>query len=307
MTKKSKKLSLALIPCFNEELTIASMVIKSKKYVDTVLVVDDGSSDDTTAIAEKVGAVVITHEKNSGKSAAIKTGFRYALENDYAYVITIDGDGQHNADEIPLLLKDLEENKFDVALGVRYGETTEMPGWRKVGKRVLDYTTSLGHGGNVTDSQSGFRGFNQNALKSITPRLNGDSFSVESEQLIRSHDAGLTMGNTRISCKYKGLDTSTKNPASHGVSVLSYVIWMVAEKRPLLFIGVPSLISLIIGVLIGIYTLQLLSLNQYNITSAIIFPYAILVSMFIIIGALGMFMGLMLHVLPSIVKRSRVE
>ncbi|RLF56706.1 MAG: hypothetical protein DRN27_09180, partial [Thermoplasmata archaeon] len=93
----------------------------------------------------------------------------------------------------------------------------------------------------------------------------------------------------------------------HGVSVLSYVIWMVAEKRPLLFIGVPSLISLIIGVLIGIYTLQLLSLNQYNITSAIIFPYAILVSMFIIIGALGMFMGLMLHVLPSIVKRSRVE
>ena len=114
MTQKSKKQSLAIIPCLNEELTIASIVLKSKKYVDTVLVVDDGSKDDTTKIAEKVGAIVITHEKNRGKSAAIKTGFRYALEQDFSYVITIDGDGQHNPEEIPLLLKDLKENKFDV-------------------------------------------------------------------------------------------------------------------------------------------------------------------------------------------------
>jgi len=300
MVKKGEKKSLVLIPCFNEEITIASVVLKSKDYVDTVVVIDDGSSDDTIEIAKKAGAEVLSHIKNEGKSQAIKTGFQYALDHGYDYVITIDGDGQHNPDEIPLLLKDLEEKKYDVALGIRYGESTEMPWWRKIGKRVLDYTTSMGNGGKVTDSQSGFRGFNKKALESITPRLSGDAFSVESEQLIRSHDAGLQMGNTRISCRYKDLNTSTKNSASHGFSVLSYVIWMIAEKRPLFFICIPGFILLIIGILFGIYTFQI-----YNKSHVFPIPYAIFVAILVIIGVVGMFMGLMLHVLPSIIKRTR--
>ena len=299
MAKKGEK-SLVLIPCFNEELTIASLVMKSKKFVDAVVVVDDGSSDETVSIAKGSGALVLSHKQNKGKSHAIKTGFQYALDHGYEYVITLDGDGQHNPDEIPLLLKDLKEKKLDVSLGIRYGDTTEMPGWRKIGKRILDYTTSIGNGGRVTDSQSGFRGFNRKALLAITPRLDGEAFSVESEQLIRSHDAGLQMGNTRVSCKYRDLKTSTKNSASHGFSVLSYVIWMIAEKRPLLFIAVPGFISLLLGILFGIYTFQI-----YNKTHVFPIPYAILVSIFVIIGVLGMFMGLVLHVLPSIIRRSR--
>ena len=300
MVKKGKTQTLVLIPCFNEELTIASIVIKSKKYVDTILVIDDGSSDDTVAMAKGAGAVVLSHEKNMGKSQAIKNGFQYSLEHGYEYVITIDGDGQHNPDEIPLLLADLKEKKFDVALGIRYGDTTEMPGWRKIGKRILDYTTSIGNGGKITDSQSGFRGFNRKALEAITPRLDGDAFSVESEQLIRSHDAGLQMGSTHVSCRYKNLNTSTKNSTSHGFSVLSYVIWMIAEKRPLFFIAIPGFISLLIGIFFGIYTLQI-----YNKIHVFYVPYAILVSIFVIIGVLGMFMGLVLHVLPSIIRRLR--
>jgi glycosyltransferase involved in cell wall biosynthesis len=233
-----------------------------------------------------------------GKSAAIKTGFQYALEKKFDYVVTIDGDGQHNPDEIPTVLGNVVNNGHDISIGYRTGDSTEMPGWRKVGKRVLDYSTSFGSGGFVTDSQCGFRAFNRKALEAITPRLNGQDFTVESEQLIKAHELGLGVVNTNVTCKYNDLDTSTKNPASHGFSVLRYVIWLVAEKHPLLLIALPGFISVIIGLFFGITTLQ-----YYNKMHVFLISYAILVSILLIIGTLAMFMGLVLNVLPNMLKR----
>jgi glycosyltransferase involved in cell wall biosynthesis len=294
--------SLAVIPCYNEEATIGSVVIKTKRHVNEVLVVDDGSSDDTVTIAAAAGATVISHKKNRGKSSAIKTGFTYAIKNGFDYIVTIDGDGQHNPNEIPALLDNIQKNDFDIAIGFRAGQRTEMPLWRKVGKRVLDYATGAGNGGFVTDSQCGFRAFNKKAVKGLNSLLNGDAFSTESEQLIKAHDLDLSIANTKISCRYNNLDTSTKNPTSHGFSVLGYVIWLVAEKRPLLFIGVPGFVMVLIGLFLGIKTLQ-----YYNITHIFLVHYAILVSIFLIIGALGMFMGLVLYVLPNILKKIHLE
>jgi hypothetical protein len=102
-----------------------------------------------------------------------------------------------------------------------------------------------------------------------------------------------------VTCKYLDLETSTKNPASHGLSVLGYVIWVVAERRPLLFIGVPGLIAIIIGLALGIYTLQ-----SYNQTHVFFIPYAIIVSILVIVGALAVLIGLLLSVIPNIVKRT---
>jgi len=295
--------TLVIIPCYNEEHAIDIVVLKTKHYVDEVLVVDDGSSDDTAKIAKEAGAIVITHETNKGKGNAIKTGFRYALDHGFDYVVTIDGDGQHNPAEIPNLVGNIMNNGHDISLGFRVGQDTEMPKWRKVGKRVLDYATSFGSGGFVTDSQCGFRAFNRKAVEGLTPMLKGNAFSVESEQLIKAHDLGLGFVNTNVTCKYNDLEnTSTKNPASHGFSVLSYVIWLVAEKRPLLFIGVPGFVSVIFGIFFGILTMQ-----YYNQTHVFLVPYAILVSIFLIIGALAMFMGLMLNVLHHILKRGSTE
>ena len=185
MKKTMNESTLAIIPCYNEEATIGSIVIRTKRHVDRVLVVDDGSTDDTVRIAKEAGATVISHKTNKGKSAGIKTGFKYALIKGFNYVVTIDGDGQHNPDEIPVVLGNLQNNGHDIILGVRYGDSTEMPLWRKFGKRVLDYSTSFGNGGHVTDSQCGFRAFNKKAIQGITPRLNGGEFSTESEQLIK--------------------------------------------------------------------------------------------------------------------------
>jgi glycosyltransferase involved in cell wall biosynthesis len=270
--------------------------------VKEVLVVDDGSIDDTAKIAKEAGAIVISHKMNKGKSLAIVTGFKYALQNDFKYIITIDGDGQHNPNEIPHLLNNVKNNGNDISIGFRSGDRTEMPKWRRVGKRILDYATSFGNGGVVTDSQCGFRAFNKKAVKAITPKLIGRAFNVESEQLIRAHETGLKISNTNVSCKYKNLKTSSKDPASHGVSVLSYIIWLVAERRPLLFIGVPGFILVVLGIFFGILTMQ-----YYNQTHVFLVPYAIIVAIFLIIGALAMFMGLVLNVLPGMLRRARQE
>ena len=292
--------TLAIIPCYNEEPTVGSVVLKAKNHVDRVLVIDDGSKDDTARIARKAGASVIIHKLNRGKSYAIKTGFKYAINRGYDFVVTIDGDGQHNPDEIPLVLTSIVNNGSDISIGYRTGSNTEMPIWRRMGKRVLDYATSMGSGGYVTDSQCGFRAFNKTAVKGLLHKLNGGAFTVESEQLIKAHDLGLSITTANVSCKYKNLDTSTKNPTSHGFSVLSYIIWLIAERRPLLFIGVPGFILVIVGLMFGILTLQ-----HYNQTQVFLVSYAMLTSIFLIIGVLGMFIGLMLNVLPNIIRRTR--
>jgi len=300
MKKKITHNSIAIIPCFNEEQSIGSVILKTKRYVNQVLVVDDGSSDETKRIAQEAGATVISHRKNRGKGAAIRTGFQYALENDFEYVVTIDGDGQHNPLEIPALLENVIHNGHDVSIGFRVGNNSEMPLWRRVGKRVLDYTTSMGTGGFITDSQCGFRAFNRKAIEAITPKLKGDAFSVESEQLIKAHESGLKVVNTNVTCKYKDLKTSTKNPASHGFSVLSYALWLVAEQHPLLFISLPGFIMVLIGLYFGIHTIQ-----EYNEYHMFLNPYAILIIIFLIIGVFSIFIGLMLYTLPNILKKIR--
>ncbi len=291
---------LIVIPCLNEETTIGNVILKSKKYSENVLVIDDGSKDDTSNIARKAGAHVITHPRNMGKSAAVKTGFEYALQNNYDYVVTIDGDGQHNPDEIPNILGNVMKNGHDISIGYRVGDQTEMPKWRKIGKRVLDYGTGLGSGGFITDSQCGFRAFNKRAVEAITPKLTGSKFSVESEQLVRAHQLGLRTVNTSVTCKYKNLDTSTKNPATHAFSVLRYVIWLVAEQHPLAMIALPGFISVLIGITLGIYTLQI-----YSQTHVFLILYAIIVSILLIIGTIAMFMGLILNVLPGMIERAK--
>jgi len=299
----SGRRTIAVIPCFNEEATIGSVVLKARRYVDEVLVVDDGSVDDTARVAEDAGATVISHKWNRGKGAGIRTGFQYALEKGFDFVVTLDGDGQHDPDEIPDVLGPLlnDGSNIDISIGFR-GMDSEMPLWRRVGKRVLDYATSFGNDGFVTDSQCGFRAFNKKAVRGLVSRLKGDSFGVESEQLIKADELGLNVANINVSCRYKGLDTSTRGPASHGFSVLSYVIWLVAERHPLLFIGVPGFVFLVVGVFWGIRTLQV-----YNQTHVFLISYALLTSIFLVIGSLAMFIGLVLNVLPSIIRRVREE
>ena len=291
---------LAAIPCYNEEATIGSVVLKAKRHVDEVLVIDDGSVDDTARVAEEAGAVVIKHKENKGKAFGIKNAFKYALENDFDVVVAIDGDGQHDADEIPNLLKPVLEGKADMSIGFRFGRLTEMPLWRKVGKRVLDYATGVG-AQKITDSQCGFRAFNRKAVEGFVPRLRGNGFSVESEQLVLAKDLNLKIAEVRISCRYKNLKSSKKNPFSHGPSVLGYIIWLVAERRPLLFIGVPGMALILAGLIFGMKALQYYSRGIAYLSGALLAIF------FMIVGTLAVLMSLLLNILPHIIQRARVD
>jgi len=149
----------AILPAFNEEVSIGSVVLLARRYADRVIVVDDGSSDRTAEIAELAGAEVIRHQLNMGKGAALKTGFE-SLDGEMV-VVTIDTDGQHDPSDIPKLVEPILKGEADMVNGSRYinGNKKDTPFYRRLGQVVLDNATRLDSGLNITDSQSGFRAF----------------------------------------------------------------------------------------------------------------------------------------------------
>ena len=208
---------VAIIPAYNEEEALIDVIPKTLQYVDKVIVVNDGSADNTSEVAIKSGAEVINHTTNLGKGEALKSGFN-AISND-SIIITIDGDGQHNPDEIPDLLKPIIDDGADLVNGSRYmnGPEENTPAYRRVGQKVLDIATNISAGTKVTDSQSGFRAFSPKAKNCF--RFKDTGFGIESEMLVDAAEAGLKIVEVPITVRYD-LDGSTKDPITHGVGVL---------------------------------------------------------------------------------------
>lgn len=209
---------IVIIPAFNEQAAIGEVVEKSLQYADDVLVVDDGSSDNTSEIAAKSGASLLKHPTNFGKGVSLKDAFKKV--GGYDVVVTIDGDGQHNPDEIPLLIKPILENRADFVNGSRYlnGFDENTPSYRRVGQRVLDIATNVTAGTSLTDSQSGFRAFKGDTISCYKFRDPG--FGIESEMIADAAENNLRMIEVPITVKYDVENSSTKGPVTHGVGVL---------------------------------------------------------------------------------------
>ncbi len=208
---------VAIIPAYNEEKALADVIGKTLEHVDEVIVVDDGSSDKTSEVAIEAGARVIKHSVNLGKGEALKSGFK-AIDDD-SIIITIDGDGQHNPNEIPDLVRPIIEDGADLVNGSRYmnGPEENTPAYRRVGQKVLDIATNISAGTKVTDSQSGFRAFSSKSKNVF--RFKDTGFGIESEMLVDAAEAGLKIVEVPITVRYD-LDGSTKDPITHGVGVL---------------------------------------------------------------------------------------
>jgi len=244
---------IAAIPAFNEEKYIGTVVLKTRQYVDEVIVVDDGSADSTSSVASLAGATVIRHDKNEGKGVAIQNAMAEARKKNPDALILLDADLQHNPDEIPILLKPVTRDGFDIAIGSRQQQKKNIPRYRRIGQRVLSFSTRVLSKEKVIDSESGFRALSPRALAELKLRQKG--FAIETEMISAANERGLKITEVPISAIYTG-DTSTLNPIRHGMGVLTSTINMISERRPLLFFGVPGIILLAVGVYLGIWVLD---------------------------------------------------
>ena len=240
---------LACIPAYNEESHIEDLVNSAKNHVDQVIVCDDGSTDNTAKLAKKSGAIVISHDKNRGYGAAIISLFDYARKNNAKIMITLDGDGQHDPDQIPLLLNTITQHNVNVVIGSRFlNDSAEAPGYRKRGIKIITSAANYGANLKVSDSQSGFRAYSKDAIDAIHPTEEG--MSVSTEILLKISNKGLSLAEVPITISY-GNDTSQHNPISHGMSVLANTLKYVSIKHPLPFYAIPGIALIIAGLVTG--------------------------------------------------------
>ena len=273
------------IPAYNEEKNIASIITKLKNITDSIIVCDDGSSDMTSEISKNLGAIVISHKKNMGYGAAIRTIFQKSVELDSDILVTFDADGQHRIDDVNKILQPLENNEADIVIGSRFLDNeSKVPNYRKIGIKVITQVTNASLKKKLTDSQSGFRAYNKQALTQISPSEMG--MGISTEILIKASNKGLRIAEIPITILYHD-DASTHNPVSHGTSVLVSTIKFTSIEHPLKFYGIPSIIFLIIGSVFTYSAVQYyVEIGRLNTNLTVIGAGAILISLVLLISAI---------------------
>ncbi len=286
------------IPAYNEEKNIAKIITKLKKITDSIIVCDDGSSDMTSEIAKNLGVIVISHKKNMGYGAAIRTIFEKSAEIGSDILVTFDADGQHRVEDVSRVLRPLENSEADIVIGSRFlGKQSNVPNYRKLGIKVITQVTNSSIKTKLTDSQSGFRAYSKQVLSKIS--LSEIGMGISTEILIKASSGGLRITEVPITILYSG-DTSTHNPVSHGTSVLFSTIKFTSIEHPLKFYGIPSVIFLTIGVIFTSLAVQYyVDVGRLNTDLTLIGAGTILIGIILLISAI------LLYSLVSVVREKR--
>lgn len=247
------KKKLVAIPCFNEEKTIGSVILRAKKYADEILVIDDGSTDKTAEIAKEAGATVMQHGGNKGYGAAIQSCFTYAKDCDFDVLTILDGDGQHDPDQLVSVMQPVLDNKADISIGSRFLDETRVsvPTYRRFGIWMLTRFTNAGikeSNHRVADTQSGFRAYSRKAIETINPK--DANMGVTSEILMQGRKHNLYFTEVPISVSYDG-DTSTQDPVRHGFGVIVSILQYLEVEHALLFFGIPAIVLFAVGLSFG--------------------------------------------------------
>jgi len=277
------------IPAFNEEKNIASIITKLMGITDTVIVCNDGSSDLTSKIAEKMGAVVINHEKNLGYGGAIRSIFFKAKEMNGDVLVTFDADGQHRVEDVKTVIEPIINQEADLVIGSRFLDESEkeVPQYRKVGIKVITKITNASIKKQLTDSQSGFRAYSKQVINELNPSELG--MGISTEILIKASSKNFKILEVPIKIIYSG-DTSTHNPVTHGSSVIISTIKYTSLQRPLTFYGIPSIIFLIIGSVFSYLAIQYyVEIGRLNTNLTTIGASTVLIGVVLLITAILLF------------------
>jgi glycosyltransferase involved in cell wall biosynthesis len=289
MSQSEKTRIIIGMPAYNEAKYIGSIVLQAKQYADEVVVVDDGSSDQTASVARLAGATVVRHERNEGYGSTIRDLLNEARQRNADILVVLDADSQHNPDEIPRLLEGITGGA-DIIIGSREMQRNKIAGYRRLGQKVLSRLTGIASGKRLTDTESGFRAYSRQAIATLELKETG--MAVSSEIISEAASKGLEIGEVPISVAYTR-DGSTLNPVRHGLGVFNRIMVMISERRPLLFFSLFGSIFLVIGLAAGIMVIRLYYFGSNVFATGL----AMVSILFITIGLLTVFTGIMLNVL----------
>jgi len=296
----SKKV-IAIIPAYNESNNISQLINETSKYVDFIIVVDDGSIDNTFEKASSFSNVkVLRNSKNRGKGASLRKGMLEGMKHKPDIIVTLDADGQHDPADIPKIIEPIKEELADMVIGSRYNSnsTNEVPLVRGIGLSVINALNKSLVNVNVKDTQSGFRAYSKSVFGTISD-YESLGYGAETEQLSQVEIYGYNIVEVPITIKYKGLkNTSKKNPLLHGFNILSTIFKIAVEKRPLLFFGLGGIILITLSI---IPLVDMMSL--FNQTRYFSIPLAIIVLGLVFIGSLLIVISMVLYVLKRIRQR----
>ena len=286
------------IPAYNEEKNIASIIVKLKNVADTVIVCNDGSTDSTSEIARKLGAVVIDHPKNLGYGAGINSILKKSKELNSEILVTFDADGQHRIEDIKKVVEPIEQHVADVVIGSRFLDEAKekIPGYRKLGINIITKVTNSTLKEKITDSQSGFRAYNNDVISKLN--ISDIGMGISTEILIKASSLDFKITEVPILVSYDG-DTSTHHPVSHGTSVLFSTIKYTSIEHPLKFYGIPSLIFFIIGL-----SFTSLSIQYYTEIGRINANITIIAAGTVLIGVVLLITAILLYSLVSVVREN---
>jgi glycosyltransferase involved in cell wall biosynthesis len=288
------------IPAYNEEKNIAKIIVKLKKIADKIIVCNDGSTDLTSEIAENLGAIVINHTKNRGYGSGIKSILEKSKEIGSELLVTFDGDGQHQVEDIKKIIEPIEKNEIDLVIGSRFlsGEQ-EVPQYRKLGIKLITKITNANLKEKITDSQSGFRAYSKEVISKL--KTSDMGMGVSTEILIKASSLNFKIAEVPITILYDG-NTSTHNPVSHGTSVLLSTIKYISIEHPLKFYGIPSLIFFVIGLTFTFLSIQYYAeIGRLNTNLTLVGAGTILISVILIITTI------LLYSLVSVVREGKTR
>ena len=296
----NKEIKIAVgLPAFNEEKNIGKIIAQLLNKSYSVIVCNDGSSDSTGIIAEKMGAIMINHKKNLGYGAAIGSIFKKAREDKFDILVTFDSDGQHRISDIEKIIEPIQNKMSDIVIGSRFtGDgKADMPKYRKLGIKVITNLVNSQTGKKITDSQSGFRAYNTKVLAQINPSESG--MGVSTEILIKADKQKLKIKEIPITILYEG-ETSTHNPIAHGTSVILSTMKFISIEHPLKFYGIPGIGFLLMGLFFAIWTIQ-----EFTSTGRIITNVSLIGIGSIIFGMILTMTSIMLFSLVNVVRERR--
>ena len=227
MEKIAERFALvaAVIPCYNEERTIGTVVKETRKHADLVIVVSDHSTDNTAIEALKAGATVIYNTTAfRGVGVTTKIGVDAALETRANIIVTLDGDGQHDPAEIPLLVNQMLEKATDIVVGSRKLQWKKMPSYRRLGNKIINFTLNAGTSNWTSDSMSGFRAYGRHILNLINFEETG--FEYIPEVILKARHLSARIVEVPINCFYHSdfAMNSSMRPLEHGLRMVGTIM-----------------------------------------------------------------------------------